>query len=219
MTKIIFATGNKDKMREIREIMADCDVEIYSMKEAGINIDIVEDGDTFEANSTIKAKAISDYISGKGMSEEQKDDSWKAVSEKYRGAIVLADDSGLEIDYLNKEPGVYSARYMGEDTSYDIKNQNLIDRLDGVEKDKRTARFVCAIVAVLPDGEVLVSRETMEGYIGWKIAGENGFGYDPIFYLDEFGCSSAELSREQKNAISHRGKALAGIKKLLRKYF
>ena len=219
MTKIIFATGNKDKMREIREIMEDCDVEIYSMKEAGINIDIVEDGDTFEANSTIKAKAISDYISGKGMSEEQKDDSWKAVSEKYKGAIVLADDSGLEIDYLNKEPGVYSARYMGEDTSYDIKNQNLIDRLKGVEKDKRTARFVCAIAAVLPDGEVLVSRETMEGYIGWEIAGENGFGYDPIFYLDEFGCSSAELSREQKNAISHRGKALAGIKKLLRKYF
>lgn len=219
MTKIIFATGNKDKMREIREIMADCDVEIYSMKEAGINIDIVEDGDTFEANSTIKAKAISDYISGKGMSEEQKDDSWKAVSEKYKGAIVLADDSGLEIDYLNKEPGVYSARYMGEDTSYDIKNQNLIDRLDGVEKEKRTARFVCVITAVLPDGEVLVSRETMEGYIGWEIAGENGFGYDPIFYLDEFGCSSAELSREQKNAISHRGKALAGIKKLLRKYF
>ena len=219
MTKIIFATGNKDKMREIREIMADCDVEIYSMKEAGINIDIVEDGDTFEANSTIKAKAISDYISGKGMSEEQKDDSWKAVSEKYKGAIVLADDSGLEIDYLNKEPGVYSARYMGEDTSYDIKNQNLIDRLEGVEKDKRTARFVCAIAAVLPDGEVLVSRETMEGYIGWEIAGKNGFGYDPIFYLDEFGCSSAELSREQKNAISHRGKALAGIKKLLRKYF
>lgn len=219
MTKIIFATGNKDKMREIREIMADCDVVIYSMKEAGINIDIVEDGDTFEANSTIKAKAISDYISGKGMSEEQKDDSWKAVSEKYKGAIVLADDSGLEIDYLNKEPGVYSARYMGEDTSYDIKNQNLIDRLEGVEKDKRTARFVCVIAAVLPDGEVLVSRDTMEGYIGWKIAGENGFGYDPIFYLDEFGCSSAELSREQKNAISHRGKALAGIKKLLRKYF
>lgn len=219
MTKIIFATGNKDKMREIREIMADCDVEIYSMKEAGINIDIVEDGDTFEANSIIKAKAISDYISGKGMSEEQKDDSWKAVSEKYKGAIVLADDSGLEIDYLNKEPGVYSARYMGEDTSYDIKNQNLIDRLEGVEKDKRTARFVCVIAAVLPDGEVLVSRETMEGYIGWEIAGENGFGYDPIFYLDEFGCSSAELSREQKNAISHRGKALAGIKKLLGKYF
>ena len=158
MTKIIFATGNKDKMREIREIMADCDVEVFSMKEAGINVDIVEDGDTFEANSTIKAKAISDYIAGKGLTDEQKDDNWKAISEKYSGAIVLADDSGLEIDYLNKEPGVYSARYMGEDTSYDIKNQNLIDRLDGVEKEQRTARFVCAIAAVLPDGEVLISR-------------------------------------------------------------
>ena len=219
MTKIIFATGNKDKMREIREIMADCDVEVFSMKEAGINVDIVEDGDTFEANSTVKAKAISDYIAGKGLTDEQKDDNWKAISEKYSGAIVLADDSGLEIDYLNKEPGVYSARYMGEDTSYDIKNQNLIDRLDGVEKEQRTARFVCAIAAVLPDGEVLISRETMEGYIGWEIAGENGFGYDPIFYLDEFGCSSATLSREQKNAISHRGKALAGIKRKLKKYF
>ena len=217
MTKIIFATGNKDKMREIREIMADCDVEIYSMKEAGINIDIVEDGDTFEANSTIKAKAISDYISGKGMSEEQKDDSWKAVSEKYKGAIVLADDSGLEIDYLNKEPGVYSARYMGEDTSYDIKNQNLIDRLEGVEKDKRTARFVCAIAAVLPDGEVLVSRETMEGYIGWEIAGENGFGYDPIFYVPFYQKTMAKLTPEEKNAISHRGKALREIKKVLDK--
>ena len=217
MTKIIFATGNKDKMREIREIMAGCDVEIYSMKEAGINIDIVEDGDTFEANSTIKAKAISDYISGKGMSEEQKDDSWKAVSEKYKGAIVLADDSGLEIDYLNKEPGVYSARYMGEDTSYDIKNQNLIERLKGVPKEERTARFVCAIAAVLPDGREFVTRQTMEGYIGWEPEGENGFGYDPIFYLDEYGCSSAALSPEQKNAISHRGKALRSMKEILLK--
>ena len=94
----------------------------------------------------------------------------------------------LEIDALNKEPGVYSARYMGEDTSYDIKNQNLIDRLDGVPKEKCTARFVCAIAAVLPDGKELVTRQTMEGYIGWEPEGANGFGYDPIFYLDEFGC-------------------------------
>lgn len=193
MTKIIFATGNKDKMREIREIMADCDVEIESMKEAGINVDIVEDGTTFEENALIKARAIA------------------ACTD----AIVLADDSGLEIDYLNKEPGVYSARYMGEDTSYTIKNQNLIERLDGVEKEKRTARFVCAIAAVLPDKRELVTRQTMEGYIGWEPEGENGFGYDPIFYLDEFGCSSAALSREQKNAISHRGKALRAMKELL----
>jgi XTP/dITP diphosphohydrolase len=196
MTEIIFATGNKDKMREIKEIMADCPVEIRSMKEAGISVDIVEDGETFEENARIKARAIA----------EQTD------------AIVLADDSGLEIDYLNKEPGVYSARYMGEDTSYDIKNRNLIERLEGVPKEARTARFVCAIAAVLPDGQELVTRQTMEGYIGYEPEGENGFGYDPIFYLDEFGCSSATLSPEQKNAISHRGKALRAMKDMLKNY-
>lgn len=195
MTKIIFATGNKDKMREIREIMADMDVQIESMKDAGIVVDIVEDGKNFEENALIKAKAIAAYTD----------------------AVVLADDSGLEIDYLNKEPGVYSARYMGEDTPYSIKNQALIDRLEGVEKEKRTARFVCAIAAVLPDGREFVTRQTMEGYIGYESEGENGFGYDPIFYLDEFGCSSAALSREQKNAISHRGKGLRAMKEILSK--
>ena len=196
MTKIIFATGNKDKMREIREIMQDCDVEIISMKEAGIDPEINEDGATFEENAIIKAKAVAAFTD----------------------AIVLADDSGLEIDYLNKEPGVLSARYMGEDTSYTIKNQSLIDRLDGVEKEQRTARFVCAIAAVLPNKEVLVTRQSMEGYIGWEQEGENGFGYDPIFFLDEFGCSSATLSPEQKNSISHRGKALRAMKEELKKY-
>lgn len=193
MKKIVFATGNKDKMREIREIMADVDVEVISMKEAGIVVDVVEDGETFEENSLIKAKAIAEYTD----------------------AIVLADDSGLEVDYLDKAPGVYSARFMGEDTSYDIKNQALIDKLEGVPKEERTARFVCAIGAVLPNKETLVVRKTMEGYIGYEIAGENGFGYDPIFYLDEFGCSSAALSREQKNEISHRGKALRAMKDIL----
>ena len=193
MKRIVFATGNKDKMREIREIMADVDVEVVSMKEAGISVDVVEDGTTFEENGLIKARAIAEFTD----------------------AIVLADDSGLEIDYLDKAPGVYSARFMGEDTSYEIKNQALIDKLDGVPKEKRTARFVCAIAAVLPDKSELVVRETMEGYIGYEIAGENGFGYDPIFYLDEFGCSSAALSREQKNEISHRGKALRAVKDIL----
>ena len=196
MTKIVFATGNKDKMREIREIMQDCDVEIVSMKEAGIDPEINEDGATFEENAIIKAKAVAAFTD----------------------AIVLADDSGLEIDYLNKEPGVLSARYMGEDTSYTIKNQSLIDRLEGVEKEQRTARFVCAIAAVLPNKEVIVTRKCMEGYIGWEQEGENGFGYDPIFFLDEFGCSSATLSPEQKNAISHRGKALRAMKEELKKY-
>ncbi len=193
MKKIIFATGNKDKMREIREIMADVDVEVVSMKEAGIEVDVVEDGTTFEENGLIKARAIAAHTD----------------------AIVLADDSGLEIDYLDKAPGVYSARFMGEDTSYKIKNQALIDKLEGVPKEERTARFVCAIAAVLPDKSELVVRETMEGYIGYEEEGENGFGYDPIFYLDEFGCSSADLSREQKNEISHRGKALRLMKRKL----
>jgi XTP/dITP diphosphohydrolase len=193
MKKIIFATGNKDKMSEIREIMADVDVEIASMKEAGISLDILEDGQTFEENALIKARAVAAHTD----------------------AIVLADDSGLEIDYLNKEPGVYSARYMGEDTPYTVKNQALLDRLSGVPKEQRTARFVCAIAAVLPDKTELVTRQTMEGYIGETPEGENGFGYDPIFYPDGYNCSSAALSPEQKNAISHRGKALRTMKELL----
>ena len=192
--RIIFATGNENKMKEIRMILADLGLEILSMKEAGVFEEIEEDGMSFEENAEIKARAISRVMTND---------------------IVLADDSGLEIDYLNKEPGIYSARYMGEDTSYDIKNNNLIERLDGVPKEKRTARFVCAIAAVLPDGKELVTRQTMEGYIGWEIAGANGFGYDPIFYLDEYGCSSAELTPQQKNAISHRGKALRAMKEML----
>lgn len=194
--QIIFATGNKDKMREIREIYGDMGYEILSMKEAGIDVDIVEDGETFEDNALIKAKAIAACCD----------------------AIVFADDSGLEIDYLNKEPGVYSARYMGEDTSYDIKNANLIQRLDGVAKEDRTARFVCAIAAVFPDGSHKVVRGTIEGYIGYEPAGENGFGYDPIFYVDEYGCSTAQLSPEEKNMISHRGNALRMMKEELVAY-
>lgn len=190
MAKIIFATGNEHKMTEIREILAGLKAEILSMKDAGITADIVEDGSTFEENAVIKAKAVAKEVD----------------------AIVLADDSGLEIDYLNKEPGVYSARYMGEDTSYEIKNQALLDRLKGVPKEKRTARFVCAIAAVFPHEEVIVKRGTIEGYIGDKPAGKNGFGYDPIFYVEEFQCSTAELTMEQKNALSHRGNALRAMK-------
>ena len=196
--KIIFATGNKNKMIEIRQILQDLGMEILSMKEAGVDIDIVENGKSFEENAMIKAAAIAELPEVKAMD-----------------AIVLADDSGLEIDYLNKEPGIYSARYMGEDTSYDIKNQALLDRLDGVPDEKRTARFVCAIAAAMPDGCCEVVRGTMEGIIGHKIAGENGFGYDPIFFLPECGCTSAELSPEKKNELSHRGEGLKKIRKIL----
>ncbi len=193
MKKIIFATGNEGKLREIRDIMSDMDVEIISMKEAGIKVDIDENGDTFEENALIKARAIAAYTN----------------------ELVMADDSGLEVDYLNKEPGVYSARYLGEDTSYDIKNQAILDRMQGVPKEKRGARFVCAIAAVTPEGEELVVRETIEGYIGEQAAGTKGFGYDPIFYVEELGCSTAELPEEKKNEVSHRGKALRAMKNLL----
>ena len=192
--RIVFATGNQNKMREIHEIMDDLGLEIVSMKEAGIEADIVEDGQSFEENAVIKASAIASQCQD----------------------IVLADDSGLEVDALNKEPGIYSARYMGENTSYRIKNQNIIDKLAGVPKEKRTARFVCAVAAVFPDGTHTVVRETIEGCIGYEESGENGFGYDPIFYVPAYGCTTADLSPEQKNEISHRGKALKKIKELIR---
>lgn len=200
MDTIIFATGNKNKMIETRMILADLGCKILSQKEAGIQADVVEDGQTFEENALIKATTIADIA--RKMPE-------------YKNAVVLADDSGLEIDALNKEPGIYSARYMGEDTSYDIKNQALIDRLEGVPDEKRTARFVCAIAATLPDGSTEVVRGTMEGRIGYEITGENGFGYDPIFYLPQFGCSSAELEPEKKNELSHRGEGLRKMRKVL----
>lgn len=192
---IIFATGNQGKMREIRQILKDMDVEILSMKEAGIEIDIVEDGKTFEENAIIKAKAVA------------------AKTEH----IVMADDSGLEVDYLNKEPGIYSARYMGEDTPYDIKNASLLKRLEGVEDEKRTARFVCAIATVLQDGEVITAHGVIEGRLAYEPAGEKGFGFDPIFYLPDYGCTCAELSEEDKNSISHRGRALRAMKEKLEK--
>ena len=191
--RIIFATGNQHKMAEIRQILGDLPVEILSMKEAGISVDIVEDGTTFEENAWIKAQAVAACC----------DD------------IVLADDSGLEIDYLNKEPGIYSARYAGEDTSYEIKNQMLLDRLQGVPREKRTARFVCASAAAVPGREPIVVRGTIEGYIGDRPAGENGFGYDPIFYVPDLDCSTAELSPEEKNARSHRGNALRMMRERL----
>ncbi len=192
--RIIFATGNEGKMREIRMILSDLGLEILSMKEAGVFAEVEENGETFEENAVIKAKAIAALC----------DD------------IVLADDSGLEIDALNKEPGVYSARYMGEDTSYHIKNANLIERLMGVPEEERSARFVCAIAAVLPDGRTFTTYGTIEGRIGHEERGENGFGYDPIFMLPEYGKSTAELSPELKNELSHRGKALRLMKEKLK---
>ena len=192
--QILFATGNEHKMVEIRMILADLGIPVVSMKEAGIDVDVEENGTTFEENAMIKASKIATLV---------------------ENTIVLADDSGLEIDYLNKEPGIYSARYAGVDTSYEVKNQMLLDRLEGVPDEKRTARFVCAIAAVFPDGSDSVVRGTIEGIIGRESRGENGFGYDPIFFLPELGVSTAELETEVKNELSHRGNALKEMKKIL----
>lgn len=196
MKKIILASNNQGKIKEVKQICSDMNVEIISMKEAGIDVDIEENGTTFEENALIKAEAIM----------------------KLTGEITIADDSGLEVDYLGGEPGVYSARYMGHDTSYDIKNQAIIDRLEGVEEKDRTARFVCAMAAVFPDGRHFTTRGTMEGIIGYEIKGSNGFGYDPIVYLPQYQKTSAELSPEEKNKISHRGEALEKLKVQLVNY-
>ena len=196
MDKIIFATGNEGKMKEVRMILEDLGLPVLSLKDAGITADVEENGTTFEENAQIKAKAIMEMTD----------------------ALVLADDSGLEVDALDKEPGIYSARYMGHDTSYHIKNQNIIDRLKGKVGEERSARFVCAIAAAFPDGRVLITRGTMEGQIGYEEKGENGFGYDPIFYVPDLDCSTAELSPEDKNARSHRGNALRAMREELKNY-
>ncbi len=200
--RIVFATGNAGKMKEIRRILADMGMEILSMKEAGIRTDIAEDGSTYEENALIKARSVAAAGGFDGSPD----------------TIVLADDSGLEIDYLGGEPGIRSARYLGEETSYRVKNAAILERLKGVSEEERTARFVCAIAAVLPGGKELTTRAAVEGRIGWEERGENGFGYDPIFYVPEFDRTTAELTEEEKNQISHRGKALKLMKEELRKH-
>lgn len=192
---MIFATGNKGKAREFQEILGNTVGEIQTMKEAGINIDIVEDGKTFEENALIKARAIAKEINYKEP--------------------VISDDSGLEVDFLGGEPGIYSARWMGEDTSYDIKNAELIRLLEKADEDKRTCRYVAAVAVVLEDGTELCVRGTMEGKIAHEPAGENGFGYDPVFYVPMYKKTVAQLSADEKNAISHRGNALRLMKEKL----
>ena len=196
--RIVFATGNENKMVEIRMILSDLGMPVYSMKELGVEADIVEDGISSEENAEIKARAISRLLP---------DD------------IVLADDSGLEIDYLDKAPGIYSARFAGEDTSYDVKNCILLDKLEGIPEEERTARFVCAVAAAFPDGSVETVRGTIEGSIAQEMLGENGFGYDPIFYVPEYGCTTAQMDPDKKNELSHRGNALRAMRKIIEARF
>lgn len=196
MKTIIVATQNKGKVKEIKEMLADLQVEVKTMGEAGIDIDIEENGTTFEANAIIKAEAIA------------------AIKPE---AIVIADDSGLEIDCLNKEPGVYSARYLGKDTSYEIKNQIILEKLQTVPREERTARYICSIAMSRKNEPTITTTGILEGYIGYEAQGTNGFGYDPIFYVEELDISTAMLSMEEKNKISHRAKALEAMKKELLK--
>ncbi len=195
--RVIFATKNQAKLKEIRAILGESNIEVVSMEEAGIDIEVEETGSTFEENAMLKATKIMEITND----------------------IVLADDSGLEVDYLDKEPGIFSARYAGENTPYKIKNKLIIDRLEGVEESKRTARFVCVIAAAFLDGHVETTRGTIEGLIGYEEKGENGFGYDPIFYVPEYKMTTAEMPPEIKNRISHRGKALRGMKSILEEFF
>lgn len=190
MIKIIFATSNANKIREIKEIINIPNIDIVSMEEEGIKIDIEENGTTYEENALIKARAIAQLRPNE---------------------IIMAEDSGLEIDYLNGEPGLYSARYMGHNTPYNKKNKAILDLLKGVEKSKRTAQYVCSVVAVLPDRRELSAMGILKGEIGEEEKGVNGFGYDPIFFLPQRGCYMSELTDEEKNMISHRGKALREI--------
>lgn len=198
--QLIMATGNQNKVREIREMLDGSSLTILSLKDAGIEVDIDENGTTFEENAVIKAETIRDLT----------------------GQMVLADDSGLMIDAMDGAPGVYSSRFMGEDTSYDIKNAAILKEMEEVPEEERGARFVCAMALAFPekDGvnkETQVFRGVFEGRIAYEIAGENGFGYDPIFFVPEENMTSAEMSPEAKNKVSHRGKALQQVVSALKK--
>ena len=217
--RLVFATGNQGKVKEVQALLADLGAKVDLMSEMGVDMEIVENGTTFEENAKIKSDTVMQVIL-----EEEK----KALAEKEGGAQVspffdgapvfgvLSDDSGLEVDYLDKAPGVYSARFLGEETPYDVKNDHILHLLEGVPEEKRTARFVSVISLTLADGRHFTTRGTVEGIIGWERKGENGFGYDPIFFLPEKGKSTAELSMEEKNQISHRGKALRAMKEVLK---
>lgn len=185
MKRFVVATKNRGKLEEIRQILKGMQLEVVSMEDVGIKEDIEEYGTTFEENALIKAKEVA----------------------RVSGEMVMADDSGLEVDYLKGAPGIYSARYGGEGATDSFKNRKLLKELADVPFDRRTARFVCAIAVVVPGGSFTV-RGTCEGYIAFEEKGENGFGYDPLFYIPEYGMTIAEMQAGQKNEISHRGNAL-----------
>ena len=215
MQTIVFATTNEGKLSEIKRIMEGLDIELLTMKQIGFTEDIDENGQTFEDNAAIKAVAVAGFI--------------KENRPEYADAIIMADDSGLEIDAMGKMPGVQSHRWLGERT-YEQAMTDIINELEGKPENERTARFVCSVSAsgdavkpIVTDEEDLkyngaaVVRETVEGMVAHELKGENGFGYDPFFYVPEYGCTTAEMSPDRKNEISHRGKAVRAMRDRLLK--
>lgn len=196
MKKLIVASNNKKKIKEIKSVLNEVDLEVRSLKEEGIDIDVVEDGLTFEANSRKKAVEIKEYLLKNGKND----------------FIVLADDSGLEVDYLNGEPGVFSARYSGTHGDDDANNKKLLEKLKNVKWEDRKAKFVCVITLVNDLGKEIAVRGEVEGIITEKESGKAGFGYDPLFFIEEYNKTFSEMTGEEKNKISHRGKALEKIK-------
>ena len=186
MRKFIVASRNKGKLREIEEILRNFPFKVISMEEAGVYKNIEENGETFEQNALIKAREV-----------------FKSVKE-----IVMADDSGLEVDFLNGAPGIYSSRFAGENSTDQQRNSKLLKLLEGVPFEKRRARFVCTIAVLFPDEKYFTVKGTCEGYIGYEPVGKNGFGYDPLFFLPEYNMTMAQMEPSQKHKISHRGKAL-----------
>ena len=200
--RIIFATHNEDKLREIREILREFPGEIISKKEIGEWEDAVEDGSSFLENAEIKAYDLFVRLKKKELLQD--------------GDIIMADDSGLSIEALSFGPGIYSARFLGENTPYPEKNKRILEMMKEASSKSRYAYFTCAIVAVLSDGRSLKTEARCEGEIAKEIRGEAGFGYDPIFFIPECGKTAAELSEEEKNKVSHRGKALRKMERILK---
>ncbi|MGL5352219.1 MAG: XTP/dITP diphosphatase [Clostridium sp.] len=196
MKKLVIASNNNGKIKEIKEILRDTNLNVVSLSDENIDIDVVEDGKTFEENAKKKAVEICEYLLERGDSE----------------FIVMADDSGLEVDYLNGEPGVYSARYAGEHGDDNKNNEKLIENLKSVKFEDRTARFICKLAIIDSSKNYKSVTGYVEGHILEEINGTDGFGYDPLFYCDELKKSFGEASSIEKNRVSHRGRALMEIK-------
>lgn len=202
MKRLILASNNKKKIMEMKEILKELDIEVKSLENENIDIDVIEDGETFEENAKKKAKEIYEFLLKRGDKD----------------FVVLADDSGLAVDYLNGEPGIYSARYAGEHGNDKKNNEKLLEKLSGVSKENRRAKFICQLAMFTDGGEYFKVTGEVKGYIIEELHGAGGFGYDPLFFYEQLNKTFAELTSEEKNKISHRGNALKELKRIIREF-